>query len=199
MCAVSNTAHDRLPRKRRRQPHPRHRVEGRDERGNADRGGSARRQSRRDAPVALAVDLAGSTTTTAPTTTTTASGGGTGGTGGAAGCALPGTLPGALPGARRLADGSVSIPAKSVTMPYRLVIKQVRFSPGTIRAHNQRISVGYRIADTRGDWVRDAPSGCAPCRSASSARSRQNRRAWAGGSASPSAPDSRSNSNGEVG
>lgn len=98
----------------------------------------------------------GGTTTTVPggtttTTTTTTTGGGTttvpGGSGGSNG---------SLPGATRLADGSTSIPASSVLVPYRLVIKQVVFQPNLVRSRLRPITLRFRVLDTRGIVVRNA-------------------------------------------
>jgi hypothetical protein len=58
-------------------------------------------------------------------------------------------------GAVRLADGKISIPASSVTVPQRLVISAVSFSPSVIRSRNTFTS-RFRITDTRGYVVRDA-------------------------------------------
>ena len=62
--------------------------------------------------------------------------------------------PGAPAGAIRLADGSISIPATSVTPPHRLVISRVQFNPPVIRSRQPFLG-RFRVTDTRGFVVRD--------------------------------------------
>jgi hypothetical protein len=74
-----------------------------------------------------------STTTTTPTTTTSGP-----------------------EGQIRLANGKVSIPVTSVTLPARLVIDGVRFTPGLVTSRTRPVSVRVHVSDTRGFWVRGA-------------------------------------------
>lgn len=54
-----------------------------------------------------------------------------------------------------LADGKVSIPASSVSLPQRLVISELSFTPTVIRSR-EPVTARFRITDTRGYVVRDA-------------------------------------------
>jgi hypothetical protein len=64
----------------------------------------------------------------------------------------PGTDP---PGARRLADGTVSIPVTSVSLPHRLVVDRVEYNPNPVRTYTKFLG-RFRVRDTRGYVVRDA-------------------------------------------
>ncbi len=55
----------------------------------------------------------------------------------------------------RLANGQVSIPASSVVLPARLVVKDIQFSQSPIRSRNP-LQARFRILDTRGFVIRDA-------------------------------------------
>lgn len=56
----------------------------------------------------------------------------------------------------RLANGKISIPVTSVTLPARLVIDGVRFTPGVVTSRRTPVSVRVHVVDTRGFWVRGA-------------------------------------------
>ncbi|MGE5691047.1 MAG: hypothetical protein ACM33B_10890 [Pseudomonadota bacterium] len=58
-------------------------------------------------------------------------------------------------GAIRLANGKVSIPVTSVSLPERLIVDAVRFTPNPVRSRGP-ITVSFHVADTRGYVVRDA-------------------------------------------
>jgi hypothetical protein len=58
-------------------------------------------------------------------------------------------------GATRLADGKFSIPAASVTEPYRLVLSGLQFTPSVLRSRAP-FTGRFRVTDTRGYVVRDA-------------------------------------------
>jgi hypothetical protein len=58
-------------------------------------------------------------------------------------------------GAQRLSDGRYSIPVTSVSMPDRLVISGVEFSPSVLRSRAP-FTGRFRVTDTRGYVVRDA-------------------------------------------
>jgi hypothetical protein len=77
------------------------------------------------------------TTTSTPTTTTT-------------------TTTSGPEGQIRLANGKTSIPVTSVTLPARLVIDGVRFTPAVVRSRRAPVSVRVHVVDTRGFWVRGA-------------------------------------------
>ena len=62
--------------------------------------------------------------------------------------------PGSPLGAVRLASGLTSIPASSVTLPNRLVISNLQFSPPVVRSRVP-FTGRFRITDTRGFAVRD--------------------------------------------
>jgi hypothetical protein len=55
----------------------------------------------------------------------------------------------------RLADGKVSVPVTSVSLPQRLVISQVAFTPNPVRSRNP-FTARFRVTDTRGFVVRGA-------------------------------------------
>jgi hypothetical protein len=82
-----------------------------------------------------------STSTSTPATTTT-----TGTT----------TTPAGPEGQIRLANGKISIPVTSVTLPARLVIDGVHFTPGVITSRRSPVSVRVHVSDSRGFWVRGA-------------------------------------------
>jgi hypothetical protein len=63
--------------------------------------------------------------------------------------------PGSPAGAIRLPGGLTSVPASSVTLPNRLVISQVQFSPSVVRSRAP-FTGRFRVTDTRGFVVRDA-------------------------------------------
>jgi hypothetical protein len=58
-------------------------------------------------------------------------------------------------GAIRLSNGKISIPVTSVSLPERLIIDSVRFTPNPVRSRSP-ITVSFHVADTRGYVVRDA-------------------------------------------
>jgi hypothetical protein len=64
--------------------------------------------------------------------------------------------PGGPGGQIRLPDGRISIPIESVSLPARLVIDQVVFSPNPVRSRSTTINVRVHVADTRGFVVRGA-------------------------------------------
>jgi hypothetical protein len=75
---------------------------------------------------------------------------------GAASEATPQTAVVAQPtGAQRLPDGTTSIPATSVSLPDRLVISGLQFTPSVLRSR-QPFTGRFRVTDTRGYVVRDA-------------------------------------------
>jgi hypothetical protein len=59
-------------------------------------------------------------------------------------------------GAIRLSDGRVSVPASSVSLPARLIISDVKFSPTVVRSRQTPIELRVRVTDTEGHAVRDA-------------------------------------------
>jgi hypothetical protein len=81
-----------------------------------------------------------STTTTAPATTTT-----------------PTTpAPAGPEGQIKLANGKTSIPVSSVSLPARLVLDGVRFSPSPVATRSQPLAIRVHVSDTRGYVVRGA-------------------------------------------
>jgi hypothetical protein len=58
-------------------------------------------------------------------------------------------------GAQRLADGRYSIPVSSVTLPHRLNVSGLQFTPTVLRSRAP-FTGRFRITDTRGYVVRDA-------------------------------------------
>jgi len=64
--------------------------------------------------------------------------------------------PGGPAGQIRLPDGRISIPIESVSLPARLVIDQVVFSPNPVRSRSTTITVRVHVVDTRGFVVRGA-------------------------------------------
>ena len=61
--------------------------------------------------------------------------------------------------ALRLADGKVSIPVASVSLPDRLVISRVRFTPNPVRSRSV-IRARFRVADLRGTSFAGHSSTC---------------------------------------
>jgi hypothetical protein len=84
-----------------------------------------------------------STSTSTPATTTTTT-------------VTTTTTPAGPEGQIRLANGKISIPVTSVTLPARLVIDGVHFTPSIVTSRRAPVSVRVHVADTRGFWVRDA-------------------------------------------
>jgi hypothetical protein len=80
----------------------------------------------------------------------------------ASGSATASSVPTAVVGASgpagqiRLANGEVSIPVSSVSLPVRLVVDRVVFLPNPVRSRTQPFTVGVKVKDTRGFVVRDA-------------------------------------------
>jgi hypothetical protein len=58
-------------------------------------------------------------------------------------------------GAIKTASGATSIPASSVTLPERLIINGVKFTPGVLSSRNA-FTGRFHVVDTRGYLVRDA-------------------------------------------
>jgi hypothetical protein len=58
-------------------------------------------------------------------------------------------------GAIKTTQGATSIPASSVTLPARLIINSVKFSPGVLTTRNA-FTARFHVVDTRGYLVRDA-------------------------------------------
>jgi hypothetical protein len=81
-----------------------------------------------------------STSTTTPSTTTTSTT----------------TAPAGPEGQIKLANGRISIPVTSVSLPARLVIDGVHFTPNVVTSRHTPVSVRVHVADTRGYWVRGA-------------------------------------------
>jgi hypothetical protein len=63
---------------------------------------------------------------------------------------------GGPPGQIALPGGGISIPVTSVTLPQRLIIDRVGFSPNPVRSRQTQIRVTVRVRDTRGFFVRGA-------------------------------------------
>jgi predicted actin-binding protein len=59
-------------------------------------------------------------------------------------------------GAIKLPDGKTSIPIESVSLPNRLVIDDVRFSPNPVRSRTRPFTIRVHVSDTRGFVVRGA-------------------------------------------
>jgi hypothetical protein len=59
-------------------------------------------------------------------------------------------------GAVRLPNGKYSIPVTSVSLPARLVIDKVTFTPNPVRSRNIVLRLRVHVIDTRGYVVRDA-------------------------------------------
>jgi hypothetical protein len=89
--------------------------------------------------------------------------------------------PGSPAGAIRLSNGQISVPASSVTLPNRLVITGIQFSPSVVRSRVP-FTGRFRITDTRGFVVRDAlvyVSGVPFGRIGQSAEQATNMEGWA--------------------
>jgi hypothetical protein len=87
----------------------------------------------------------GSATATSEPTALVQTGGGTG------------TPASGLPaGAVTLSGGKVSIPVSSVSLPARLLIDQVEFTPNPVRRRDAMLTLRVHVVDTRGYAVRDA-------------------------------------------
>jgi hypothetical protein len=56
----------------------------------------------------------------------------------------------------RLPNGKTSIPITSVSLPNRLVIDAVKFTPNPVRSRRTILRVSVHVSDTRGFVVRDA-------------------------------------------
>ena len=63
------------------------------------------------------------------------------------------TLP---PGAVRLPDGTISVDVSTVSLPQRLIIDRVQYSPSRIRSRDEPLVAHFRVVDTRGYVVRGA-------------------------------------------
>jgi hypothetical protein len=83
-----------------------------------------------------------STTTTAPTTSTTTT--------------TTSTVPAGPEGQIKLANGKTSIPVTSVTLPARLVVDGVHFSPSPVATRGRPLAIRVHVSDTRGFVVRGA-------------------------------------------
>jgi len=59
-------------------------------------------------------------------------------------------------GAVRLPSGETSVPVASVSLPERLIVAAVGFSPNPVRSRRNAITVRVKVTDTRGFVVRDA-------------------------------------------
>lgn len=67
----------------------------------------------------------------------------------------PGEPPG--PGGQiRLPNGKISVPIENVSLPARLIIDEVQFSPNPVRSRRTAITVRVHVSDTRGFVVRGA-------------------------------------------
>lgn len=67
------------------------------------------------------------------------------------------TPPSGLPvGALTLSGGKVSIPVTSVSLPARLLVDQVEFTPNPVRRRHTTLTLRVHVVDTRGYAVRDA-------------------------------------------
>jgi hypothetical protein len=67
----------------------------------------------------------------------------------------PSTPPGPA-GQIRLPNGKTSIPVSSVSLPHRLVIDGIQFSPNPVRSRRRAITGRVHVSDTRGFVVRGA-------------------------------------------
>ncbi len=66
-----------------------------------------------------------------------------------------GTGPALPPGAIKLPNGKYSIPVTSVSLPARLVIDGIRFSPNPVRSRRTTIELRVHVSDTHSFSVRD--------------------------------------------
>jgi hypothetical protein len=69
--------------------------------------------------------------------------------------AVQGTGPALPAGAVKLSNGKYSIPVTSVSLPARLVIDNIKFSPTVVRSRSTTIQLQVHVSDTRGYYVRD--------------------------------------------
>ncbi len=60
------------------------------------------------------------------------------------------------PGAIRLANGQISIPVSSVSLPDQLIIDGIQFAPNPIRSSTEPITLRVHVSDAHGYLVRDA-------------------------------------------
>jgi hypothetical protein len=60
------------------------------------------------------------------------------------------------PGAVKLPNGKYSIPVTSVSLPARLIIDSVAFTPNPVRTRQTTLTLRVHVVDTRGYVVRDA-------------------------------------------
>jgi hypothetical protein len=56
----------------------------------------------------------------------------------------------------KLPSGVIFVPIENVSLPARLVIDQVRFSPNPVRSRTRPITIRVHVSDTRGFAVRGA-------------------------------------------
>jgi hypothetical protein len=68
----------------------------------------------------------------------------------------PSPAQGLPPGAIRLPNGKYSIPITSVSLPERLIIDEVEFTPNPVRSRETALELRVHVVDTRGYAVRDA-------------------------------------------
>jgi hypothetical protein len=66
------------------------------------------------------------------------------------------SAPALPPGAVKLPNGKYSIPVTSVSLPARLVIDAVAFTPNPVRTRQTTLTLRVHVVDTRGYVVRDA-------------------------------------------
>ena len=79
-----------------------------------------------------------------------------GGTRAATSAPTTAVAPGGPGGQIRLPSGKISVPIESVSLPSRLIIDGVVFSPNPVRSRSATISVRFHVVDTRGFVVRGA-------------------------------------------
>ena len=68
----------------------------------------------------------------------------------------PAVAPGGPGGQIRLPNGKISVPIESVSLPARLIIDGVTFSPNPVRSRSSTIRIRVHVVDTRGFVVRGA-------------------------------------------
>lgn len=56
----------------------------------------------------------------------------------------------------RLPNGEISVPVTSVTLPVRLIVDRVEFSPNPVRSRTATFTIRIKVKDTRGFVVRGA-------------------------------------------
>jgi hypothetical protein len=66
------------------------------------------------------------------------------------------TTPSGPDGQIKLANGKISIPVTSVSLPARLIIDGVHFTPAVVTSRRGPVSVRVHVSDSRGFWVRGA-------------------------------------------